>query len=286
MKEVIKVSDISYKVKDKQIVSDICFNVEEGDSFALLGENGSGKSTLIDLILDDLKPNKGNVVFFNKKVRDYSKVGIVYDHLPLFPNLKVRESIKYFTVIHKLDFNTIKDKYFDAFSINKILESFVKELSQGERKRLGLLLSVIHNPDLLILDEPFANIDPTAIDRFWKVIRQDNRTVFFSTHNWTKAETLCTKVGFIFKGKMIIEAKSPKEILASMPSKTKVILNNNNEFLEHLADCKYYQDEDKLVVFIENNQLQLISKFTNNFSVQDVDLKDAYLYYTSNINEL
>ncbi len=286
MKEVIKVSGISYKVKNKHIVSDVCFSVEDGDSFALLGENGAGKSTLIDLILDDLKPSKGDVVFFNNKKRDYSKIGVVYDHLPLFPNLTVKESIKYFTVIHKLSFDTVKDKFFDAFSINKILDSFVKELSQGERKRLGLLLSVIHNPDLLILDEPFANIDPTAIDRFWKVIRQDNRTVFFSTHNWIKAETLCTKVGFIFKGKMVIEPQSPKEILDSMPSSTKVILNNNNEFLEHLADCEYYQDENKLVVFIENNQLQLISKFTNNFSVQKVDLKDAYLYYTSNINEL
>ncbi len=106
---VIKLSNISYYIKQKEIVKDISFHVQQGDYFALLGENGSGKSMLIDLLLGDLKPNSGHVSFFEKPKKDFSKVGVVYDQLPVFPMLKVDEIINYFCAIHKLKSKDIKE---------------------------------------------------------------------------------------------------------------------------------------------------------------------------------
>lgn len=133
MNDII-VSDVSYQVKDKFILNNISFTVKKGETFALLGENGSGKSTLIDVILNDLKPNRGNIKFFEKPKACFDKVGIVYDHLPLFPLLKVIEIIKYFSLIHKLEFENIKKQYFEIFEIYKIQKTFIRELSLGEKK--------------------------------------------------------------------------------------------------------------------------------------------------------
>ena len=283
MKEVIKISDILYKVKTKIIIDSISFFVNDSDSFALLGENGSGKSTLIDLILNNLRSDNGDVVFFGKQKNNFNNIGIVYDHLPLFPLLKVNEIIRYFTTIHKLDYKEIKILYFEIFEIEKIANSFIKELSQGERKRVGLLLSIIHNPNLLILDEPFANLDPTIIDRIWKILRQDNRTIFFTTHNWKDVEKLATKIGFIHEGKLIQKPQSPKKIIKDLPAGKKVTVNKNTKLNDKFIHLNYYKHNDELHIFLDKEKdiLDMINKTTNNFSVQDIGLKDAYLYHTA-----
>jgi ABC-type multidrug transport system ATPase subunit len=288
MKEIIKVSDISYKIKNKTIVNGINFSVNENDTFALLGENGSGKSTLIDLMLNDLKTSSGYVNFFGKQKSNFVNVGIVYDHLPLFPLLKVFEIIRYFSSIHKLNYRTIKIKYFEIFEINKISNNLIKELSQGERKRVGLLLAVIHNPSLLILDEPFANLDPTIIDRIWKVLKQNNRTIFLTTHNWKDIEKIATRIGFIYKGKLVSQTKSPKEIITNLPYDKKVILSNTINIDNRLNSLDFYKHDNELHIFFNKKMdvLNIVNKFTNNFTVQDVDLKDAYLYYIKNNKEV
>ncbi|MFO7827408.1 MAG: ABC transporter ATP-binding protein [Bacteroidales bacterium] len=282
MKEIIKVSDISYKVKSKTIVDKVSFSVFDTDIFALLGENGSGKSTLIDLMLNDLKPSSGFVNFFGKQKNNFSNVGIVYDHLPLFPLLKVYEVIRYFSSIHKLNYNSVKIKYFEIFEIDKIANNFIKELSQGERKRVSLLLSVINNPSLLILDEPFANLDPTIIDRIWEVLKQNNRTIFLTTHNWKGIEKIATSVGFIFNGKLITETKSPKAMIENLPSDKKIIVNNTIKMNGNLKKLNYYIHDNSLHIFFDEDKdvVKIINELTSNFTMQDVDLKDAYLYYT------
>lgn len=287
MKEVINISEISYKVKEKTIIDNISFTVNEGESFALLGENGAGKSTLIDLMLNDLKPTKGTVAFFGTKKHNFTHVGIVYDHLPLFPLLKVHEIIRYFTTIHKLTYKNISNQYFDTFGINKISNSYIKELSQGERKKVGLLLAIIHNPDLLILDEPFANLDPTIIDRIWKTLNRQGRTIFFSTHNWKDVEKIATKIGFISKGKLILAPQSPNAILNQLPAKKKIIISSKNELLiNDLINLNYYIHDDEIHIFLNNEKeiMPIINKHTMNFSIQDVGLKDAYLFYVKNKN--
>lgn len=285
MKEVIKVFNVSYKVKTKSIVDSVSFSVNNNDIFALLGENGSGKSTLIDLMLGDLKTDSGYVNFFGKKNSNFNNVGIVYDHLPLFPLLKVFEIIRYFSSIHKLNYKTIESEYFETFDIDKISNNFIKELSQGERKRVGLLLSIIHNPTLLILDEPFANLDPTITDRIWKVLTQHNRTIFLTTHNWKEIEKIATKVGFVFNGKLLSGVNSPKEILKSLPSSKKIIISNTINMDDKLQKLDFYKHDDELHIFFDkkNDMLNMVNEFTNNYTVQDVSLKDAYLYYITQI---
>ncbi len=280
MKEVIKISDISFKRLNKIILNNINFSIYENETVAIIGTNGSGKTTLIDIILDDIKPSTGKVYINDSKVKNYSTIGIAYDSLPLFPLLKVSEVIDYFCAILKLNYDAIKHEFFNSFDIDIISNSFIKDLSQGEKKKIGLLLAVMNNPKILILDEPFSNLDPTIIDVIWKVLTKNNRTILFTTHNWKEVEAIASKVMFLHNGILITTPKKPKEILKELPKK-KITISFNNDFLHKIAEYEYYVHDDLInVLYNENdiNVIKTISEHTNNFSIQDVDIKDAYLF--------
>ena len=138
----------------------------------------------------------------------------------------------------------------------------------------------MNNPKILILDEPFSNLDPTIVDVIWKVLTKNNRTILFTTHNWKEVEAIASKVMFLHNGILITTPKKPKEILKELPKK-KITISFNNDFLHKIAEYEYYVHDDLInVLYNENdiNVIKTISEHTNNFSIQDVDIKDAYLF--------
>jgi len=287
MNKIIEVSNITYTVKSKTILNNISFSVQENEIFVLLGENGSGKSTLLNLILNDLKLRTGYIRIFEMKRTNFKNVGVLYDHLPLFPLLRVSEIISYFATIHKLNYKTIRNQYFDNFEINEISKSFIRELSQGELKRVGLFLSIMHDPDLLILDEPFANLDPTIIDKIWGILTKNNRTVLMTTNNWGAIEKMATKVTFILNGELTFSPKAPQEIINELPSDKKIIISNKENIIDKLNDLDFYSYNNELHVFFDkkSNTMNTIQKLTNNFTVQNVGLQDAYLFRKINLKK-
>ncbi len=280
MKEIIKVSDISFKRLNKNILNNLSFSIYEGETVAVIGTNGSGKTTLIDIILDDIKPSQGSVYINSSSIKNYTNIGIAYDSLPLFPLLKVSEVIDYFCTISKLNFKDVKANFFSSFDINNISNSLIKDLSQGEKKKIGLLLAVMNNPKTLILDEPFSSLDPTIIDIVWKILVNNKRTILFTTHNWKEVEAIASKVMFLFNGKLITPPRNPIEILKDLPQK-KIIISFNSEFLKKINKYKHYIQDDLINIFYENddyNLMKIVNEHTNNFSIQNVDIKDAYLF--------
>ena len=217
---IIQVSNITYRVKQKNILTDISFHIQQGDYFALLGENGSGKSTLIDILLDDLKPSSGNLSFFKKSKKDFRKIGVVYDQLPLFPMLKVDEVINYFCTIYRLKNKDVKEQYYDIFNLRKIKNSFIRELSQGEKKKVGLVLSILKPSELLVLDEPFANLDPTTQIRLKQIIKNltENKevTVLVSSHDLTHVTEVCERIVVLDKGMVVKDIERSEETLKEL----------------------------------------------------------------------
>ena len=285
MKEVIKISNICFNRQNKVILNKINFSIYENEKVAIIGTNGSGKTSLIDIILNDIKPSTGKVyINNNSKIKNYSNIGIAYDSLPLFPLLKVSEVIDYFCAILKLDYKSVKFEFFNSFDINIISDSFIKDLSQGEKKRIGLLLAVMNNPKILILDEPFSSLDPTIIDIVWKALIKNDRTILFTTHNWKEIETIASKVVFLHNGILISSPKNPNEILKEIPEK-KITINFDNDFLRKIENYIYYIHDNLINVLYNENDievLKIIKEHTNNFSIQNVDIKDAYLYKIKN----
>jgi ABC-2 type transport system ATP-binding protein len=283
MKTIISVNKIFHKINNKLILNDINLDINLGDVFALIGKNGAGKTTLFEIILKDIKPSNGCVEYDNDVGFEFSNTGVVYDNTPMFPLLKVKEVVDYFSSIYGVKFSEIPTRYFDVFGLNGILNSFMSVLSQGEKKKVALFLSIINNPKVLILDEPFSNIDPTVIESIWKVLKENNRTILFTSHNWYEIEHIATKITFISKGNIILPPTSPQEIIKSLPHSKKVIVDYNEDLMKKLKNFEYYINENLIHIFYDGNSelVDEILKYSKNFSFKDCDIKDAYLLKTN-----
>lgn len=150
MDNLITLQNVSYFRNEKKILDKISFTIGRGEKIALLGSNGAGKSTLIDIMTQDINPTDGNIFFDRTSVFPKNRTGVLYGCLPLFPYLRVFEQIRYFTAIYRLDYKEVEKEYYKRLGIDKIENSFIYQLSQGERQKLGLLISIINNPELLI----------------------------------------------------------------------------------------------------------------------------------------
>ncbi|WP_375559344.1 ABC transporter ATP-binding protein [Bernardetia sp. OM2101] len=285
--KTIEVNKVSYTYKGKTILSDVSLLVEEGDTFALLGENGSGKSTLIDVILGDITLSSGTIQVFGKTKPNFKKIGVVYDHLPFFPLLKVKEIISYFAAIYGVSASEVYEKYKVVFRLETIYESHIQQLSQGEKKRLAIMLSLLGNPKLLILDEPFSHIDPTIINSIWSVLKSENRTILYTTHDWGAIAQQANKVAFIRDGKMTGIPLDTSTFKEQLPGSKKIVTRYDDNVKNILTEYNYYTTSDENVhIFCDDKDKSILSniaKHTHNFSIQDTDIQDAYLYNTKNI---
>jgi len=286
MKTYIKLTDISYRIKSKTILQDISFEIKEGDSFALIGSNGSGKTTLIEIILKDLYQTTGEIFINENPNYNLDSVGVLYDKMPNLPSLKVKELIKLFSIINNIKFESVRKNYYSALELDSIENSFFRELSQGERKRIGLLIAIIRDPSLLIMDEPFANLDPIIIERIWSILKSKRRTIVFSTHNWKEASIIANKIAFIYSGRLLNQPQSADSILNSMPAKQVITTNFESHIVDNVTNLRYYVHNGKINIFFnkENDYdiIRLVNEYSSNYYVKEVDLMDAYIYLSNN----
>ena len=282
---ILDVKNIAYRVSNRKILNDVSFSICEGDKFALLGENGSGKSTLFSIILNDIYPNSGEILYNGDKKIDYKNIGISYDNFPLFPMLKVKEVIHYFSVIYKININEIIDEYFDIFSLRNIESSLISQLSLGEQKKVGLLISIMRKPKFLMLDEPFANLDPTVVDRIWSKLKFNTPSILYTTHNWNDTLRMASKVCFLKKGKIIMDIKSPHEVLNDFEYKRKIVLEKSSKVNDILSKLKYIASENDYTIFSNdiNPITNLLTELSINFSVSKVDFQDISLLHSQHI---
>lgn len=283
MDKLITLQNVSYFRNEKKILDNISFSIDKGEKVALLGNNGSGKSTLIDIVTQDIKPTNGYVYFNNTSIFPKNKIGVLYGCLPLLPYLKVFEQIQYFTAIYRLNYKKIKECYYERLGLDKIKNSFIYQLSQGERQKLGILISIINNPELLIWDEPFSNIDPTIIDTIWGIVNSDEKAVFYSTHNWEDVMKKSTKVCLLYEGRLLEGPKNPAELLATFPKQNVLIVGVDNSVSEVVKKNEYYKLDNCYYIFCNSDEpiIAEISKLTNNFSIKKISLIDYYRYIIS-----
>ena len=286
MDKLITLQNVSYFRHEKKILDNISFSIDKGEKLALLGSNGSGKSTLIDIVTQDIKPTSGHVHFNNTSIFPKNKIGVLYGCLPLLPYLKVFEQIQYFTSIYRLNYKKIKECYYERLGIDKIKNSFIYQLSQGERQKLGLLISIINNPELLIWDEPFSNIDPTIIDTIWGIVNSDEKTIFYSTHNWDDVLKKSSKICLLYEGKLLEKPKSPTELLSAFPKHKVLIVGIDSSVSEVIKNYEYYKLDNCYYVFWNTDEpiIAEISKLTNNFSIKEISLTDYYRYKISKLS--
>ena len=223
----LKVSNISKQFNSKVVVEDMSFSLEEGQVVGLLGPNGAGKTTSFYMVVGLLKPDSGKIVLNNKdisqlKIYQRSREGLSY--LPqepsIFRKLTVKENLQVALEAKSFKFSKKKERLeslVSDFSIGHILNSYGYELSGGERRRVEIARSLTGFPKFLLLDEPFAGIDPIAVGEIQKIILQLKDLglgILITDHNVRETLGICDKAYILKSGRVEVEG-TREEILKS-----------------------------------------------------------------------
>ena len=219
---VIEVLGIKKYFEDVKAVDDVSFEIRRGECFGFLGPNGAGKTTMINVLSCYLKPTSGNayVAGFDV-VEEYSKVkkhiGIAPQENIFYEELNVYENLMFFGKMYTIDSRLLKaraNELIKKIGLEDKKKTKVTKLSGGMKRRLNLIIGLVHNPDILFLDEPTAGLDPQSRRLVWDYIfelKEKNKTIFLTTHYMDEADILSDKLAIIDHGKII--AKGTPEYL-------------------------------------------------------------------------
>ena len=232
MPAIIEVKNLTKQFKDITAVNNLSFTVNAGDVYGFLGQNGAGKSTTIRMLLTLLKPTAGSIHIFNKDLNTKRKeiltqAGAIIEKPDLYKYLTAYQNLSFFAKISGVKVSA--NKLMEQLEMVGLLErahSKVKTFSQGMKQRLGIAVALIHDPELIMLDEPTNGLDPQGIADVRNLIislsKKFGKTVLVSSHLLTEIELIANRILIIDKGNKIVEGTSD-ELLD--PAKTIVALN-------------------------------------------------------------
>lgn len=212
---LIEVLNLGKKFKEVEAVKGISFNVSKGEVFGLLGENGAGKTTTLRLLATILKPTFGTAGLNGYDIikdpeRARGQIGILFGgETGLYDRLTARENIEYFGLLNGMDKREIRKRIeflTEKLGMGEYIDRRVGKFSKGMKQKVAIARSIVHDPDIMLFDEPTSGLDVTAINivhEFILDLKQQGKTIIFSSHSMKEVEKLCDTVGIIHKGKMI-----------------------------------------------------------------------------------
>lgn len=210
---MIKLEGVSKSFKQKVAVHDVSFSLTNGKILGMLGPNGAGKTTLIRMINRILFPDKGTIYFNNQLLnqKHLQQIGYLPEERGLYKTMTVWEHVKLIGQLRGMSLIDIKTNYKyweDKFDIGTWRNKRIEELSKGMAQKVQFICTVIHQPDVLILDEPFSGFDPVNIELIQteiRVMRDQGKAIMLSSHNMKSVEELCDNVVLIHNSKKVLE---------------------------------------------------------------------------------
>jgi ABC-2 type transport system ATP-binding protein len=238
MGNILEVKEVSKTYSNKKALDKVSLNVEKGDVFGLLGPNGAGKTTLIRMINQITMPDEGEILFCGKKLDEshIKDVGYLPEERGLYKKMKVGEEAIYLAELKGLDKHEAKRRlnyWFTKFEIKDWWNRKVEELSKGMQQKVQFITTVLHEPKLLIFDEPFSGFDPLNANLLKQEIlylRDKGATIIFSTHNMESVEEICDKIVLINSSHNILQG-SVKDIKQEFKRNEYEIITNHS-FIE------------------------------------------------------
>lgn len=256
---MIEIKHLTKKFGSTTILDDISFSVKTGEILGFLGPNGAGKSTTMKIITSFWTPTSGSIEVDGHDVASESivtrqKIGYLPETVPLYEDMRVYEYLRFVAEVRGITKDKIKDRIREVIEkcgLKKVIRQPIEELSKGYRQRVGLAQSIMHNPDILILDEPTTGLDPNQIAEIRNLIKElgKEKTVIFSTHILSEVSATCDRVIIINNGKIVGEG-SPSELMAKAGG------------------------QDIIYVKIKGPQEQILSKLQTLENVQKAEVKD------------
>ncbi|MDR0659300.1 MAG: ATP-binding cassette domain-containing protein [Prevotellaceae bacterium] len=215
MTELLKTEHLEKRYANHLALDDVSISVPEGQIFGLLGPNGAGKTTLIRMINQITAPDKGSIYFKGGKMTsdDVYNIGYLPEERGLYKKMKVGEQALYLAQLKGLSKNDALQslkKWFKKFEIQNWWDRKVEELSKGMAQKVQFIITILHDPELLIFDEPFSGFDPINVNLLKNEIldlKRRGRTIIFSTHNMGSVEELCDHIALINKSRKVLDGQ-------------------------------------------------------------------------------
>lgn len=208
----LQLENVTKRFGDFTAVDNLMLNVEEGSMYGFLGANGAGKTTTFRMILGLLNANEGRISWNNKTISyaTSSEIGYLPEERGLYPKMKVEDQLIFLGELRgmkKVDAKKAIQYWLDRFEVPQYVNKKVEELSKGNQQKIQVIAALMHDPKLLILDEPFSGLDPVNVEMLKKAIldfRNNGATILFSSHRMDHVEELCEQLSIIHRGKQIV----------------------------------------------------------------------------------
>ncbi len=256
---MLSVKNIRKEFSTVVAVDDVSFEVKRGEVFGLLGPNGAGKTTTIRTILNIIQPNRGDIFFDGKPFDDAirNKLGYLPEERGLYKKNKLLNTIVYFATLKGVPQTEARKRAYDWLKRLDLLayaERKVEELSKGNQQKVQFIIAILHNPELVILDEPFSGLDPVnqiVLKDLFMEMKDKGKAIIFSTHMMEQAEKLSDKICLINHGKVVIEGKL---------SEVKSRFGKNTVHIEFDGDGEFLKSTngiDKLLLYENSAEFEI-----------------------------
>lgn len=209
MERSVEISHLSKSYNGQSVVNDISFNISKGEVFGLIGPNGAGKTTIIRMLLDIIRPDSGDIRILNDTLSGElkNKIGYLPEERGLYKKLTVMETLLYLGALKNMKSKDRVSMYLEKMGMLPHKDKKISELSKGMQQKIQLIAALIHDPEFIILDEPYSGLDPVNMKLVKDLIIElgnEGKTILISTHMMDQVERMCDRIFMIHKGKGVL----------------------------------------------------------------------------------
>lgn len=286
---MLTVKSLGKSFKGKQIISNISFEVKQGEIMAILGPNGAGKSTTIRNIMGIMYPDEGSITFHHSKGATIPrhKIGYLPEERGLYKNVKVMDILLYLAELKDYPLDKAKQRaldYLKKFDLEGKEKVNVEELSKGMGQKVQFIASIIHEPELLILDEPFSGLDPVSQELFKQEIRnlaQNGTAILLSSHQMNLVEEMADRLFMIHRGQKVIYGEMTDVKMEYANFKCTIHGKNNKQDLAQLPNVQRVEQEDDRSIIYLSKDVQpttWLRQLPNHINIQELTLNRISLH--------
>ena len=285
----LQLNNIAMYFGDKPVLNGISLHVDAGRAFGLLGRNGAGKTTTIRILMNVFPPTSGNVTLDGNPI-DYAKTkfGYLPEERGLYPKKTIVEQLTYFAMLKGMDKAAAVasvDKWLARLDMSAYRDKRLDTLSKGNQQKIQLITALTHDPDVVILDEPFSGLDPVNAMLLKDVVRETidkGKIVLFSSHQMNYIEEFCDDIAILADGKIALQGDL-NQIKRSYPRNKLVVRTQQTEQLLQSESCTRIADDTVLVA--ADDVTETMRRLTQTYALDEIrvfepSLNDIFVQYT------
>ncbi|MEC7731074.1 MAG: ATP-binding cassette domain-containing protein [Candidatus Neomarinimicrobiota bacterium] len=283
---MLKLANISKQYDGVRAVDQVSFAVQKGDIYGFLGPNGAGKTTTIRMIMGIIQPDSGSIEISDNNMDNLGRqiIGYLPEDRGLYQKQKLGEIIVYFGLLRGLEKTAAKTKaaeWLERFGLGDQQKRKVEELSKGNQQKVQFILSLVHDPTLLILDEPFTGLDPLNQLLLKEIIQEKKEagtTILFSTHQMEQVERLCNNICLINQGRIIVEGALESIQAAHQSNAVEVVFTG--ELNKEIAQVYFNEvaiTESKIAGILKDDSSSFLRWINDQVSVESFQVKTPSL---------